>query len=255
MTILKKKKSSVRLSLAWHTKSVEAIKQFNPMYEEDRFKKDAITIRIEEAQKTKAQERVARKRQRNVRELRKDNQFMHHAREQEKAAEAEERTPSTKSYPFLRSKKVTLIRRSRWSCSLKTSEEPKVVKMGIDVILVGKIQRILFVFVRYLLHVQRLKLHDSFLNSNIMRPCHLSLPCISTFFSEISLNFSITSLSSAHRSVATLSCWSISNVPNAFSLASAGISIPMSQFSSDTQSRLISNPRPHHPLLHHLRKK
>ena len=52
--IEKKKKSSVRLSLAWHTKSVEAIKQFNPMYEEDGFKKDAITIRIESAQKTES---------------------------------------------------------------------------------------------------------------------------------------------------------------------------------------------------------
>ena len=90
--IEKKKKSSVRLSLAWHTKSVEAIKQFNPMYEEDGFQKGRdYDPNRERAENRKLKKELRKEARGTVRELRKDNQFMHHAREQEKAAEAEER--------------------------------------------------------------------------------------------------------------------------------------------------------------------
>jgi nucleolar protein 14 len=90
--IEKTKKSSVRLSLAWHTKSVEAIKQFNPMYEEDGFQKGRdYDPNRERAENRKLKKELRKEARGTVRELRKDNQFMHHAREQEKAAEAEER--------------------------------------------------------------------------------------------------------------------------------------------------------------------
>ena len=90
--IEKKKKSSVLLSLAWHTKSVEAIKQFNPMYEEDGFQKGRdYDPNRERAENRKLKKELRKEARGTVRELRKDNQFMHHAREQEKAAEAEER--------------------------------------------------------------------------------------------------------------------------------------------------------------------
>ena len=90
--IEKKKKSSVRLSLAWHMKSVEAIKQFNPMYEEDGFQKGRdYDPNRERAENRKLKKELRKEARGTVRELRKDNQFMHHAREQEKAAEAEER--------------------------------------------------------------------------------------------------------------------------------------------------------------------
>ena len=90
--ICETKKSSVRLSLAWHTKSVEAIKQFNPMYEEDGFQKERdYDPNRERAENRKLKKELRKEARGTVRELRKDNQFMHHAREQEKAAEAEER--------------------------------------------------------------------------------------------------------------------------------------------------------------------
>jgi nucleolar protein 14 len=90
--ICETKKSSVRLSLAWHTKSVEAIKQFNPMYEEDGFQKGRdYDPNRERAENRKLKKELRKEARGTVRELRKDNQFMHHAREQEKAAEAEER--------------------------------------------------------------------------------------------------------------------------------------------------------------------
>ena len=90
--IEKTNKSSVRLSLAWHAKTVEAIKQFNPMYEEDGYQKGkSYDPNRERAENKKLKKELRKEARGTVRELRKDNQFMQHAREKEQAADAEDR--------------------------------------------------------------------------------------------------------------------------------------------------------------------
>ena len=203
MTILRRRRKAafasrspgIRSPLKLLSSSIQCMKKMG-------FKKDAITIRIESAQKTESSRKSCeRKREEPFASFAKTTSLCITHANKKRLLKPRKGTQNTKkSYPFLRSKKVTLNPAVKVVLSLKTNEEPKVrQRMGIDVILVGKIQRILFVFVRYLiLHAATQITMIHFSTPTLCDPCHLSLPCIQHRSSpKFLLTSPLTSLSSA----------------------------------------------------------
>ena len=83
---------AVKTPLAYHTKTAEAIKTFNPMYEEDGYQKGRdYDPNRERAEARKLKKQVKQETRGAMRELRKDNRFMADARSKEQFQAAEER--------------------------------------------------------------------------------------------------------------------------------------------------------------------
>lgn len=83
---------SVKTPLAYHTKAAEAIKTYNPMYEEDGYQKGRdYDPNRERAEARKLKKQLKQEARGAMRELRKDNRFMADARAKEQAQSAEER--------------------------------------------------------------------------------------------------------------------------------------------------------------------
>ena len=81
-----------RAPLAWRAKKAEAIKQFNPMYEEEGYQKGRdYDPNRERAEQRRLQRQLRQEARGAVRELRKDNRFLAEQRATEAAASAEER--------------------------------------------------------------------------------------------------------------------------------------------------------------------
>ena len=81
-----------RAPLAWRAKKTEAIKQFNPMYEEEGYQKGRdYDPNRERAEQRRLQRQLRQEARGAVRELRKDNRFLAEQRATEAAASAEER--------------------------------------------------------------------------------------------------------------------------------------------------------------------
>ena len=81
-----------RAPLAWRAKKAEAIKQFNPMYEEEGYQKGRdYDPNRERAEQRRLQRQLRQEACGAVRELRKDNRFLAEQRATEAAASAEER--------------------------------------------------------------------------------------------------------------------------------------------------------------------
>ena len=83
---------ALRAPLAWRTKKAEAIKQFNPMYEEEGYQKGRdYDPNRERAEARRLQRQLKQEARGAVRELRKDNRFLAEQRAEEAAAAADER--------------------------------------------------------------------------------------------------------------------------------------------------------------------
>lgn len=83
---------TLRAPLAWRTKSADAIKQFNPMYEEEGFQKGRdYDPNRERANKRQLQRELKQEARGAVRELRKDNRFLAEQRAEESNVAKDER--------------------------------------------------------------------------------------------------------------------------------------------------------------------
>ena len=83
---------AVKSPLAYHKKVAEAIKTYNPMYEEDGYQKGRdYDPNRERAEARKLKKQLKQESRGAMRELRKDNRFMADARSKEQAEAADER--------------------------------------------------------------------------------------------------------------------------------------------------------------------
>ena len=83
---------AVKSPLAYHKKAAEAIKTYNPMYEEDGYQKGRdYDPNRERAEARKLKKQLKQESRGAMRELRKDNRFMADARSKEQAEAADER--------------------------------------------------------------------------------------------------------------------------------------------------------------------
>ena len=81
-----------RVPLVWREKKVEAIKTFNPMFEEQGYSKGRdYDPNRERAEKRKLQREIKKEKRGAIRELRKDNRFLAEAVAREREAAADER--------------------------------------------------------------------------------------------------------------------------------------------------------------------
>ena len=81
-----------RAPLRWRTKAAEAIKQFNPVYEEEGYQRGRdYDPNRERAEARRLQRQLKQEARGAVRELRKDNKFLAERRGAEAAAAKEER--------------------------------------------------------------------------------------------------------------------------------------------------------------------
>ena len=177
--------------------------EITPMMKKMGFKKDAITIRIESAQKTESSRKSCeRKREEPFASFAKTTSLCITHANKKRLLKPRKGTQNTKkSYPFLRSKKVTLNPAAKVVLSLKTNEEPKVrQRMGIDVDFSWK-NSAQIICICTLPNItcaatQITMIHFS--TPTLCDPCHLSLPCIQHRSSpKFLLTSPLTSLSSA----------------------------------------------------------
>ena len=85
-------RGTLRAPLAWRQKKADAIKQFNPMYEEEGYQKGRdYDPNRERAEARKLQRQLKQEARGAMRELRKDNRFLAEQRATEAAAAADER--------------------------------------------------------------------------------------------------------------------------------------------------------------------
>jgi nucleolar protein 14 len=83
---------ALKTPLTYHTKAAEAIKMYNPMYEEDGYQKGRdYDPNRERAEARKLKKQLKQESRGAMRELRKDNRFMADARAKEQAEAADER--------------------------------------------------------------------------------------------------------------------------------------------------------------------